>query len=285
MIKILLTVLIIIILPLKSEAFMSASDTLSVVENNLFGYDYKNDTEASRLDRIEMQIYGSKKSGNVESRLDNIKNDTGISISEKNKSAKAEGKQNQQADNPALKEDASVDYPIVDKMERTIFNTTYKKDNIYARLDRLEDKVFSKRNNDDLNTRVDKLASVIQPKSKRNSKEQTYTAKELDTYYSKSGLEPVNSGSLPFQLAALEQDLLKNDYAGENNSKRLSRLEEKLFSRTFANDNDTTRFQRIMVAYDAKKQSYLYDNNRKMQNMATMTQLSGILLMILAILL
>ncbi len=297
MIKILLTILIMIILPIMSEAALSTSDTLSAVENNLFGYDYKNDTDTSRLDRIEMQLYGNKKTGNIQTRIEDIKNDTGITVSEKKKAVAdtnatsqpeiAGNTQEKQQNNryPTLKEDASVEYPMVDKLEQTIFNTTYKKDNIYARLDRLEDKVFAKRSNADLNTRVNNLTAAIHPKMKRSSKEQTYTAKELDSYYSQSGLDPINSQSLPFQLAALEQDILKSDYTNENNSKRLSRLEEKLFNRTFINDNDTTRLQRIMVAYDAKKQSYLYDNNRKMQNMAAMTQLGGFLLMILAILL
>ena len=71
----------------------------------------------------------------------------------------------------------------------------------------------------------------------------------------------------------------------DNNANRLNRLEQKLFNRSFPNDADITRLQRIMVAYDAKKNSYKYENNRKMQNMATVSQIGGILLMILAILL
>ena len=63
------------------------------------------------------------------------------------------------------------------------------------------------------------------------------------------------------------------------------KLEKKLFKKTFDSDSDVSRLQRIMVAYDAKKDSYKYENNKKMQNMATVSQLGGILLMILAILL
>ena len=71
----------------------------------------------------------------------------------------------------------------------------------------------------------------------------------------------------------------------DNISTRLSRLEKEMFSRTFPNDNDVVRLQRIMVAYDAKQDSYKYENNRKMQNMATASQIGGILLMILAMIL
>ena len=80
-------------------------------------------------------------------------------------------------------------------------------------------------------------------------------------------------------------ELLKGNFERDNIANRLSRLEQKLFNRTFITDSDISRLQRIMVAYDAKKDSYKYENNRKMQKMATASQLGGILLMILAILL
>ena len=172
-------------------------------------------------------------------------------------------------------------------MEEEIFNTTYKNENIYSRLNRLEEKVFNKTSSEDLNSRVDKLASVIRPKTKKMSNQYAYdySSDDLNNYYNNNGFEPVNDQSMPFQLAALEEDLLRNAYNNDNTSNRLSRLEQKLFNRTFVSDSDVTRLQRIMVAYDAKKNSYKYENNRKMQNMATMSQIGGILLMILAILL
>ena len=79
--------------------------------------------------------------------------------------------------------------------------------------------------------------------------------------------------------------MFKKSFESENNANRLNRLEQKLFSKTFPTDPDISRIQRLKVAYDAKQNSYKYENNRKMQNMATMSQLGGILLMILAILL
>ena len=83
----------------------------------------------------------------------------------------------------------------------------------------------------------------------------------------------------------MEQDLLRNNYDNDNISNRLNRLEYKLFNRNFSSDTDITRLQRIMVAYEAKQNSYKYENNRKMQNMATASQIGGILLMILAMIL
>ena len=107
----------------------------------------------------------------------------------------------------------------------------------------------------------------------------------MNNYYQNSGLEPVNNNSLPFQLSALEQGILNSDFQNDNISNRLTRLEQTMFNRTFNTDSDVTRLQRIMVAYDAKKNSYKYDNNRAMQNVAAISQFGGILLMILAMLL
>lgn len=112
-----------------------------------------------------------------------------------------------------------------------------------------------------------------------------YDSADMDSYYAQSGLTPITDQNVVFQLAVLEQDLLKGNYTNDNISNRLSRLENALFNRTFPTDNDISRLQRVMVAYDAKKNSYKYENNRKMQNVATFSQIGGILLMILAILL
>lgn len=273
-------------------ALAAQNADLSAVENSVFGIDYKKDTDSVRVERLEKHLYGSKKSGNLQTRIQNIQDDIGYAapIIEQPKSVPDIKNDINPVVNSELmnmKEDASVDYPIVDKMEEEVFKTTYKNENIYKRLDRLEEKLFNRKSTAPLNDRVDDLASVIRPvkKTARMSDSYSYSADDLNTYYEQSGLDPVNDQTIVFQLAVLEQDLLKGDYTKDNISNRLSRLENKLFNRTFPTDNDINRLQRVMVAYDAKKNSYKYENNRKMQNMATFSQIGGILLMILAILL
>ena len=273
----------------ESIAEMSIHEKITAIENTIFGYDYKDESDEKRVERIEKNLYGQKKTGDIINRVDSIQNDTGLTIKKErplySSNSSFQSKENLKL--PELKEDSTVEYPIVDKMEEEILNTTYKNENIYSRLNRLEEKVFNKTSSEDLNSRVDKLASVIRPKTKKMSNQYAYdySSDDLNNYYNNNGFEPVNDQSMPFQLAALEEDLLRNAYNNDNTSNRLSRLEQKLFNRTFVSDSDVTRLQRIMVAYDAKKNSYKYENNRKMQNMATMSQIGGILLMILAILL
>ena len=282
------------------SAKSSPNPNLSSIETTIFGYDNPNENETKRIERIEEYLYGAKKSGSNSRRLENIQNDMGYITAEEQAQQKVEQERQQQIKAQkeekkarerevlTVKEDETVDYPIVDKMEQELFKTNYKNENIYARLNRLEKQVFNQTSDATLNERVDKLSSVIHPsKNSRNNQlaNKNYNSDDLDKYYRESGLEPVSDNSIPFQLAVLEQDLLNNEYSNDNTAIRLNRLEQKLFKRSFATDTDITRLQRIMVAYDAKKNSYKYENNRKMQNLAAATQLGGILLMILAILL
>ncbi len=289
--KRIIIIFLILLIPAAGNCSGLISNIASV-ENNIFGYEYSNESDSKRIERIENYLYGSKKSGNLSKRMEAIQNDMGYTASQSeniqsvdNTAVNQETSKNQN-NSLALKEDDTVEYPMVDKMEEELFHTTYKQENIYSRLNRLEQKVFNKTTNEALNDRVNNLASVVNPrKSLRKHRESDFSSDELDNYYRNSGLEPVNNQSMPFQLAVIEQDLLNNEFQADNVAVRLNRLENKLFNRTFATDNDVTRLQRIMVAYDAKKNSYKYENNRRMQNMAAISQFGGILLMILAMIL
>ena len=277
------TILLILILSTLSmitvEAKTNTSEVITSIETSMYGYDFSSESENSRLERIEKHLYGEKKKGGIQVRLKNIQDDMGYTVVKQQK----KNIENKIADE-LLKEDSTVEYPMVDKLEEEVFKTTYKNENIYKRLERLETQIFNQTSNDSLNNRVDKLASIINPK-KQIKRQEENLANDLNNYYRNNGLEQVSNDSVPFQLATLEQNILKNDYMNDNISTRLSRLEKEMFSRTFPNDNDVVRLQRIMVAYDAKQDSYKYENNRKMQNMATVSQIGGILLMILAMIL
>ena len=279
-----LTILILFV----SQTFAIASNpALDSLEMTIYGYDYKNETDTKRIERLESYLYGNKRSGNITKRIENIQNDIGYV---KPQNIKKENNQNSLKNNRKneltnIKEDASVEYPMVDRIEEELFKTNYKTENIYSRLDRLEKQVFNKTSNEPLMDRVDNLASVVLPKKCFSRKEEDFSQQELDKYYRNNGLQEIDNQTLPFQLAVLEQDLLKNNYENDNISNRLNRIENKLFNRTFSSDTDITRLQRILVAYDAKQKSHKYENNRKMQNMATASQIGGILLMILAMIL
>ena len=279
-------IFILFIIFIQATSVFAQNATLDSLESTVFGYDYKNETDSRRIERLESYLYGSKKSGNINKRIENIKNDIGyVKQQETVKEKQTSLKDNLNNNLSNIKEDASVEYPIVDKIEEELFKTNYKTENIYSRLDRLEKQVFNKTSNQTLNERVDRLAKIVIPQKSYKRSEQDFSQQELDKYYRDNGLQEIDNQTIPFQLAVLEQDLLKNNYENDNISNRLNRIENKLFNRTFSSDTDITRLQRILVAYDAKQKSHKYENNRRMQNMATASQIGGILLMILAMIL
>ena len=281
--KKLILILLIIIFNLIPALAGTIATALNDIENNIFGYNYKNETDTTRIERIEDYIYGNKKTGNIEERIKNIQNDIGLLSAEEKTKQKEQIKENMiKKELLSAKEDSTVEYPMVDKIEQELYNTNYKNENIYARLDRLEKTVFNKVSNEPLTNRVDKLASLIVPQ-KSIPQEPTYTQEDLNKF-SSPDIQTVTDQNLTFQLAVLEQNMLNKAYDYDNIANRLNRLEQKIFNRNFPNDNDISRLQRILVAYEAKKDSYKYENNKKMQKMATMSQLGGFLLMLLAIL-
>ena len=287
-----LLILASIILITALQCFAANSSQISDLENNLFGFDYSNESDTKRIERIEENLYGMTKKGSLSKRIEEIQNDIGyinkdeILQAQKQKELEEKKKQEEQrlAELKSIKEDASVQYPVVDKIEQIVFNQNYQADDIYERLNRLEQKIFEKKNEaTPLNERVDKLASIVLPKEIQP--EPTIANKAQMTEIYNNGIPNPNNQSIPFQLSVLEQNMLNNTYNNDYIANRLARLEQELFNRTFANDTDVDRLQRIMVTYEAKQNSYKYENNRKMQKMATASQFGGILLMILAMLL
>ena len=155
-----LTILILFV----SQTFAIASNpALDSLEMTIYGYDYKNETDTKRIERLESYLYGNKRSGNITKRIENIQNDIGYV---KPQNIKKENNQNSLKNNlknelTNIKEDASVEYPMVDRIEEELFKTNYKTENIYSRLDRLEKQVFNKTSNEPLMDRVDNLASGV----------------------------------------------------------------------------------------------------------------------------
>ena len=288
--KILLLVLMMLITTF--QCFAANTHTISELESNLFGFEYTNEADSKRIERLEAHLYGESKKGSLDKRIETIQNDIGYINKEEIIKAENEKKELEKrlqeekrlAELKSIKEDASVEYPIVDKIEETVFNQNYKEEDIYVRLDRLEEKIFNKKNTGNaLSERVNKLATIVLPRQIQDEPQVANKAQMTEIY--NNGIPNPNNQSIPFQIAVLEQNMLNNTYNNDHIANRLARLENELFNRTFANDTDVARLQRIMVTYEAKQNSYKYEQNKKMQKVATASQFGGILLMILAMLL
>ncbi len=278
--KIIVLIICILIFSVKAIAAINPT-VLSDIENNIFGYDFKKESDLTRIERIEKNLYGNKKTGDINKRIENIKADIGyVNIKEQ----KTQSLPNKKAVERQIKEeDSSVEYPTVDAMEKQVFNTVYKKENIYSRLNRLEEHVFNQTSSENLSDRVNRLAMVLLPQ--KHAKASIDENKQLPSVYNQDYYNYSDDSSFLFQLGILEQSILKNQYGNDTNINRLNRLEQALFSKTYPFDSDEARIQRLSAAYEAKKDSYKYENNRKMQNMAATTQIGGFLLLLLSLLL
>lgn len=292
------------------------SAKLSNIEKQLFGLEYQKDTELNRINRVEKYLYGKTSSSNIINRLKKISEDVGISQNENkiatNSSSDVKNKTSSAKSIPPAyeKEDPTVEYPIVDKIENQVFQRSFNGENIYARLDRLEKKVFTTTSSDNLNNRVNKLRlAVIDPNQNAyNTMEDTsdplsskYTdslfdsdttgaaapirkAKRNSNYEYRSPSSSKNE-HISMELNAVEQNVLNQSFQSDSIGQRLDRLEAQIFKRSFDKDSDSTRLQRISAATTAQKTSRSYDNNKLMRNLNTGAQIGGFLLMILAMIL
>lgn len=288
------------------------SAKLTTIEKQLFGYEFQNDSEINRTVRIENYLYGKASSSSLDSRLSKISSDVGIALEEKklatnnssnsnNKNIKTPSKQMAYE-----KEDSSVQYPIVDKIENQVFGHSFHGENIYARLDRLDKKVFNTTTNDNLSNRVNKLRLAVldtnnslddiatesvdplsdtYPNSLDDSQDYIAPTRTSQNNFTYKSPKTSKNDYLNMELTASEQNVLHQSFESDSIDQRLDRLEARIFKRSFPKDTDTTRIQRISAATLAHKTSQAYDNNKLMKNLNTGFQIGGILFMILAMIL
>lgn len=302
--RVILCTIFIWFLGIQSYAQSQYSSVLTKMENSLFGIDYNNQSDDARLNRIEQSVYGAASSSPEAKRIDKLKNDLAVDVVDQKIKAKCDSFEDSQ-DSPAEaipKADSNVNYPIVNELEKRVFNKEFKTNEINQRLSSLEQNVFKKTYNDDLNARVDRLRVAVMP-------EKTFVAEDNDNsqYYESqddtetgaaapddlAGVPSYNQNNsvlddyqgeanITVPLSALEKKMLRKSFPDDTVANRLTRLEMKEFSSTFPDDDEQTRLGRIASAYQAKKTSSKYDSNKFAQHAATAMQVGAILLMILA---
>lgn len=254
---------------------------LSVIENSLWGFEYKKDSDAGRLKRIENQVFGAVDAKSAtQDRINKVRQTLGL--------------ENTSADELVAKdleelEGKGVSYPVIDKLEMEFLKKNFLNEGIYARLDRLEKSVFGATQNGDLTDRVDRLVGSssinARPQQKTYSPD-NYTAQGLGQQLSRQQYnDSYYEQDLQLQIAGLENQLFKKNFSQDPMGLRLNRLERKIFQRDFSSDDDFTRFQRLQAASTAKNTSKYYDGNKIQKYASTGMQIGTILLMILAFIL
>ncbi len=299
--KILLSIIFINLLFAPCTFAASNTEILNKIENSLFGFEYNNEDEASRVNRIEENVYGTVSNGDLNKRIAKLNKDLGAELYGQEIEPCEDTLAREQEEKEVLSsEDPNIDYPVINELEKSVFNKEFKNMKVKDRLAQLEKKVFTKDYAaDDLSTRVDRLREQVRPQGLEQQ-----LANAVDTYHTEGYYPPTidydgmtiggtsssydsDSYSFPMagrkvNLSTVENALYHQNFKNESMSNRLARVEQSMFGESFEDQDEKTRIGRISSAFNAQKSASKYDSNRFAQNMSTAMQIGTMILMILA---
>ena len=299
--KILLTLIFMNLLFAPCTFAASNTEILNKIENSLFGFEYNNEDEASRVNRIEENVYGTVSNGDINKRIAKLNKDLGAELYGQEIEPCEDTLAREEEEKEVLSsEDPNIDYPVINELEKSVFNKEFKNMKVKDRLAQLEKKVFTKDYAaDDLSTRVDRLREQVRPQGLEQQ-----LANAVDTYHTEGYYPPpidydgmtiggtsssYDSDSYSFPMAGrkvnlstVENALYHQNFKNESMSNRLARLEQSMFGESFEEQDEKTRIGRISSAFNAQKSASKYDSNRFAQNMSTAMQIGTMILMILA---
>ncbi len=273
------------------------NDTLTKIENNLYGFDYSKDSNQNRVSRLEKTIYGKASSGDINKRVKKLSGDIsadviGLEIPPVKDTFLAE--ENAQ-------EDSTVNYPIVDEIEMTLFKTTYKNRDFHTRIVTIEKKLFGKIYDvDDYSKRMDRIKAKMKPET--IVKKDDYGDYDDGSYYNDrilNSMELAGTGHSRFRMPFGQRNYTRpyNNYgeygsgmnepvmSGNNLSDDLTQMEYETFGTEFSSDDTNTRIKRLNSAQKAKKSSQKYDSQKFSQHLSTAMEIGAMILMILAMVL
>lgn len=267
---------------------------ITKIENEVFGFDYSNENITERLTRLEKNIYGKNNNGSVENRLKKIVIDT---------NSEQIGKEITPSEDTFMEAeeiaDSTVNYPIVDEIEKKLFNQTYKNRDFHTRIVTIERKLFGKIYDvDDYATRMDRIKAEIMPE--RLAEEKVF-GEERNFDYTNGSLSSSSLGGTNFSRYSTMPYGQENytrpytnygEYGGSTGlasmpdiEDELSKLEYDTFGTEFSNESTQKRLKRLDSVNKAKKSSYKYDSQQFNNKMSTFMEIGSILLMILAMVL
>ncbi len=282
------------------------TDFLSQVEQELFSTEFKNESIGVRINRIELNSLGKTTKGSNKARINNLRKVFKFNTS-KPFASRSKNYTSFEAGNipPGLTEEKSnTNYPAIDKMELSLFNKTYKKDNIYKRLARLEKSAFNKPQAGSLVERTDRLKNKVLGNNKivssyNYSNYKNYSLSDPNTTNSQYGkkskkqFSTVQPGNYAFSsgehfdehlLAEMEKLTFGKSFLSESPQMRLARLEQKLFNNISPNDSLNDRLERVAAVAQAQPSNSTYGDlakMRKYRKVATGITVTTIVLLIL----
>ena len=301
MYKFLLFITIIIFTTVPSMAvYPNISETLSKIENSLYGFDYNKDKAQDRLSRIEKTVYGKNFSDDINNRIKRLSGDISADVIGLEITPTEDTFKQIEEDVESLQADNSVNYPIVDEIEQKLFNTTYPQRDFHTRIVTIEKKLFGKIYDvDDYSKRMDRIKSKMFPPTISESytpeNQSYYTDKDINAmdFSPLSKIKPKNLLSSPFGQRNYTRPYTNYGNYDEscfdsNDSdieSQLSQMEYETFGTEFSDESVSKRIKRLNSVNKAKKSSSRYDSNKFQQKMATAMEIGAMILMILAMVL
>lgn len=261
-------------LGMKCYAQSQYSPTITKMEKSLFGVDYSSQNDDARLKRIEETVYGSASSVPLSQKMAKLSKDLSADLIGQEITPKKDtfADDNDSPKEPIAKADSSVNYPMVNILEKSVFNKEFKTTEINQRLANLEKKVFQKTYSDDLSSRVDRLKQAVMPRVANNANvddnsEDSYedsgslmdqTSQFQDDGYGSSGYGriprqrlgqnfPTGFGAqVPLVPEYNSNNSVMDDYQSDSDiAIPLASLEKMVLRKSFPNDTVSNRLSRL----------------------------------------
>ena len=264
-------------------ALDKAGDNLAKIEDFVYGYNNSSMSKESRVCKLEKEVYGRTKNGSLNDRRMNLTKDLYIDVIGEKNDAIASSDYEEFCDD-------SVNYPILDEVEKRLNIKSVAGQDLNTRLSFIENKLFNKSNSaDDFYTRVEKIKNKIGYSDllAQSYDDNYYDYDDYNDYNDSQDISE-NRGFInpynTYKLSILEQKILNDTYPYDNNDRRLARLENYIFSTDFSGDNDKVRISRLEEAIRTAHYSKQGDSKLH-RTINTAMQIATMVLMVLAIIL
>lgn len=280
-----------------NAAISTQSSTISKIENDIYGYDYPKDSAKSRVERLERTVYGKVNTGDINKRLTKLSGDISADVI----GLEIDPVEDTFAYDDDVTADSSVNYPIVDEIEKKLFNETYKNRDFHTRIVTIEKKLFGKVYDvDDYATRMDRIKAEIMPETvgytDRFAHEYRDNRNNMLTTDDLNGRSSLSRFAMPFGQRKYSRPYANygDEYTdgastvpnyNTNLNDELAQLEYETFGTVFSNEDTVSRVKRLNSISKAKKSSQRYDSNKFTQRMSTAIEIGAMILMILAMVL
>ena len=103
-------------------AITTQTSTISKIENDIYGFEYKNESVQNRVARLEKTIYGKASTGDINKRVKRLSGDISADVI----GLEINPTEDTFSEADKIAADSTVNYPVVDEIEKKLFNKTYK---------------------------------------------------------------------------------------------------------------------------------------------------------------